>query len=449
MATKGERDYRPKMHFAPKAGWINDPNGLVKRGDTYHLFAQYYPNDTVWGPMHWLHATSEDLVRWNEIGVALEPDELGFIFSGGALVDEAGRAGFGKNALIVMYASHGECEQQSIAYSTDGINFTKHPGNPVIKNPGLKDFRDPNPFINPVLNCFSVVIAAGDRVAFYKSNDMVNWERTGEFGKEENRLGTVFECPDLFPLKAPDGRTVWALTASMICPPEEGGSRPQYFLGEFDGYTFRQTEVYDEPVLLDAGYDNYAPITFFGTEEPIMLGWGNSWTYAAQEPTGEYCGVMTLARRVSLKNTKAGLRIAQMPVIQMGKESPIQSGGALPGDVFALKIKSHGVFSAALYNKKGERFEFGLNEGGMFFTDRSCSGEMAFNDLYNSPLYQHTNAKRLMDGPVELLVVFDRSIIEIFADNGLYANATLMYPTSPYEYLELTGAEAMIMELRD
>ena len=448
MATKGKRDYRPALHFTPKKAWINDPNGLCKRGDTYHLFAQHYPDDTVWGPMHWLHATSKDLLHWDELGIALAPDELGLIFSGSAVVDEGNTAGFGRDALVAMYTSHGECEQQSIAAAPDGVNFVKYEGNPVIPNPGLRDFRDPKLFKNPVLGGWGCVIAAGDRVAFYHSTDLKRWERTGDFGSQENRLGTVFECPDLIPLTAPDGREIWALIASMIQPPEAGGNRTQYFLGEFDGHTFRQTVPMPEPVLLDAGYDNYAAVSFFGAGRPVILGWGTSWVYAREEPTTDYCGCMTLARTLSLRGTPAGLRLCQWPVIPgLRNEAAIADGGSLPGEVFALEIRAEGAFSASLDNGKGESFAFGLNREGQFFTDRSKAGEDGFNSLYATPMFQRTRAARLADGAVEMLVVFDRSICELFADGGLYANSTLMYPTAPYELLRLSGASATIARI--
>jgi fructan beta-fructosidase len=395
--------------------------------------------------MHWLHATSKDLLHWDELGIALAPDELGLIFSGSVVVDEGNTVGFGEGALVAMYTSHGECEQQSIAAALDGVNFVKYKGNPVIPNPGLKDFRDPKLFKNPVLGGWGCAIASGDRVAFYHSADLKHWERTGDFGSVENRLGTVFECPDLIPLTAPGGREIWVLIASMIQTPGEGGNRTQYFLGEFDGHTFRQTVPMPEPALLDAGYDNYASVSFFGADRPTILGWGTSWVYAHEEPTTDYCGCMTLARTLSLRDTPTGLRLCQWPVIPaLLGETAIGDGGALPGEVFALKIRADGAFSVSFENSTGESFAFGLDEGGRFYTDRSKAGEDGFSPLYASLLFQQTEAARLADGTVEMLVVFDRSICELFADNGLYANATLVYPTAPYATLRLTGASATI-----
>ena len=136
MSTQGIRDFRPEIHFTPATGWINDPNGLVYENGNYHLFAQYYP-EPVWGPMHWCHAVSQDLLHWQHLPVALYPDADGAMFSGSAVYDKENTSGFGTKEnppIVAMYTCHGDTEQQCIAYSTDTVNFAKYTGNPVIPN---------------------------------------------------------------------------------------------------------------------------------------------------------------------------------------------------------------------------------------------------------------------------------------------------------------------------
>lgn len=134
-----KRDYRPKIHFSPEKGWMNDPNGMVYVDGVYHFFYQKYPYDTSWGPMHWGHATSRDLIHWEHQPIALYPDELGFIFSGSAVYDIQNSSEYGTNEnppIIAIYTSHHKdgLEQQSIAYSNDkGRHFEKSYLNPVIK----------------------------------------------------------------------------------------------------------------------------------------------------------------------------------------------------------------------------------------------------------------------------------------------------------------------------
>ena len=139
-----KKDIRPQFHFTPKKGWINDPNGLCYANGVYHMFYQHYPDDTKWGPMHWGHATSKDLLSWEHQEIALYPTEDEYCFSGSAIIDDEG-------VMRLFYTSHnpktGE-QTQSMAYSSDYIHFEKYNGNPIIENSKdsscfKKDFRDP------------------------------------------------------------------------------------------------------------------------------------------------------------------------------------------------------------------------------------------------------------------------------------------------------------------
>ena len=149
--------------------------------------------------------------------------------------------------IIAIYTSHHKdgLEQQSIAYSMISRHFEKSYLNPVIKNPGISDFRDPKAFWNPVRRCWSLVLAAQDRVFFYASQDMKNWEKTGEFGPEGNHVKGVWECPDLFPIEY-KGKNVWVLVVSMTKASEDDHCKMQYFLGDFDGEKFLCTYPSDE-----------------------------------------------------------------------------------------------------------------------------------------------------------------------------------------------------------
>lgn len=165
--------YHPAYHFTPPANWLNDPNGLVVYAGEYHLFYQHHPHSSVWGPMHWGHAVSRDLVHWQHLPIALAPDEHGMIFSGCAVIDWHNTAGFGPEAMIAIFTHHTEShlQAQSLAWSLDrGRTWTKYAGNPVLfPSPGQRDFRDPKVFwYGPaVTGHWVMVLAAGDAVHFY------------------------------------------------------------------------------------------------------------------------------------------------------------------------------------------------------------------------------------------------------------------------------------------
>ncbi len=189
-------EYRPRFHFSPESNWIND---LVYYDGEYHMFFQYNPYEKTQGNLSWGHAVSEDLLRWEELPVALEPDEFGLIFSGSAVVDREDTSGFfgGEPGLVAIYTNHDEETEeqiQSIAYSTDrGRTWTKYSENPVIPNPGIKDFRDPKVIWHEETKRWVLALAAGDRAMFYSSQDLKSWTELSEFGAEDGgervRLG--------------------------------------------------------------------------------------------------------------------------------------------------------------------------------------------------------------------------------------------------------------------
>ncbi|MBE5808854.1 MAG: glycoside hydrolase family 32 protein [Clostridiales bacterium] len=451
------RDFRPLRHYTPPFGWINDPNGLVYEDGTWHLFAQHNPEATHWGPMHWRHAVSCDLLSWEDRGIALFPDEaLGMIFSGSAVIDHGNTSGLGDGAdpMILMYTSHGEHEQQSIAYSNDRVTFTPYAGDPVIPNTVQKNFRDPKCFWDAERGRWCVVIAAGDRVEFHASPDLIRWQKTGEFGQCENRMGGVFECPDLFPLPAPDGSTVWVLIASMAHPGPFGGHRTQYFLGQFDGETFRETMPAPHARLLDAGYDDYAAVTFANADRPMLLGWANAWCYAMFEPTDPFCGAMTYARALSLVETDAGLCLAQKPVTPAFRDVPVptepapdplprrylpKAEGVVRGEVFHIRVESEGCFALTLSNEGGESLCVTLGTDQSLVVDRSRAGNSDFSPLYASGLFAVMAQPRKVHGPATLDLYFDRMICETFLDGGTLVNTSVVFPEAPYTKATLLG----------
>lgn len=422
---------RPRLHFTPQKGWINDPNGLVYDGERYHLFAQHNPDDVRWGPMHWLHATSTDLLRWEDRGIALYPDALGTMFSGSAVMTERGR-------MALMYTAHGESQQQCVAFSSDGETFEKYAGNPVIPNPGIADFRDPKLFWNKRYACWSVALAASDRIDFYRSDDLIHWTKTGEFGAKENRFGELFECPDCFALTAPDGREVWVLTASMIFRGAEKGCRMQYFLGAFDGDAFVETMPSPEPLRLDAGYDCYAGVTYSGTRERTFIAWMTATSNPLPMPV--YCGCLTLARTLRLVETDDGLRLAQRCVLPPHEMRAVPEDGTLPQGAFVLNARARGAFELSLSGAKSdESLGVGVDAQNCVFTKRDVSPLFAPGAAYNDDARRRTAVPRMRRGEVNLQIVCDSYCVEIFADDGLYAHGLLSFVPGGLRRLAATG----------
>ena len=231
---------RPLYHVTPPSGWMNDPNGLIYLDGEYHLFYQYIPCDQ-WDitgashPAHWGHAVSPDLIHWTHLPVALEPDHLGAIFSGSVVVDDDDSSGFfgGRPGLVAIFTQDNTNlspqgpQVQSIAYSPDhGRTWTMYAHNPVISNPGPPDFRDPKVFWHaPTERWVMVVTYHGDRVQFYQSENLKDWQYTGEFGATMGAHTAVWECPDLFtlpvdgdPSRTKNGRCTSRPTTRRRCP---------------------------------------------------------------------------------------------------------------------------------------------------------------------------------------------------------------------------------------
>ena len=442
-----KRDFRPKVHFTPPAMVINDPNGLVYADGVWHLFYQYYPYALSRGAMHWGHAVSKDLLHWQHLPVALYPDELGCIFSGSCLYDRNNASGLGGGeggALLAFYTNHDldrGTESQSMAYSTDGVHFEKTYRNPVIPNPGFRDFRDPKVFLNGINGGFGMVLAAGDHVQFWKSQNLVDWVQSGEFGKEENPVDSIFECPDLFAVTArEDGRKLWTLPVSMPFAEHYRKAVSQYFLGEFDGETFRSTKPCKEPLWLDYGFDYFAGTTFQNYSEPVMMGVAMNWLYALQTPTGEYRGQLSFPRKLSLSKTGRGDRLkAAFWGLEKYKAHAfeIQDSWHPDAETFGLILEG-GPWRLTLQNQRGNSLIVQITDGEVA-VDRSNAGLKDFDENYASLRYSAVHVPRYTEGGSRTELLFDVSVLEVLAEDGLIPITMTVYPEVPYDRICIDG----------
>ncbi|MEO1596487.1 MAG: glycoside hydrolase family 32 protein [Pseudomonadota bacterium] len=247
-----DEPFRPKFHFSPPLAWMNDPNGMVYWDGEYHLFYQYHPYSNVWGPMHWGHAVSRDLVHWENLPIALYPDKEGAIWSGSAIIDHQNTSGLGSEeqpAIVALYTQHDHVEHdigtsdryqtQGLSYSTDnGRTWNTYKENPVLDNPGIRDFRDPKVVWFEPQQKWIMTLAAFDHIRFYSSKNLTDWTFESRFSGWGASEG-VWECPDLIEMQVVGEDTKkHVLIVSINVAAPNGGSGTQYFIGEFDGKTF-------------------------------------------------------------------------------------------------------------------------------------------------------------------------------------------------------------------
>lgn len=453
--------HRPKIHFSPKKGWMNDPNGMVYFNGTYHLFFQHNPHNTVWGPMHWGHATSKDLIHWKEQPIALYPDTLGTIFSGSAVIDTKNTAGFGKNAMVAIYTNHNHSQEQagsdkfqnqSIAYSLDeGKTWTKYKGNPVLSNPGIRDFRDPKVSWYEAGKKWIMTLATKDHITFYSSPDLKQWKEESRFGENLGAHGGVWECPDLFPLND-KGKEIWVLIVNINPGGPNGGSATQYFTGSFDGHVFKADHT--DIKWLDYGPDEYAGITWSNTPgRRIFLGWMSNWQYANVVPTGNWRSATTIARDLKLVKTGKGYLVASEPVREFnrigGKVFKAENvtadnyqltskAGKLAGAArVSVSLPKAASFTITLSNNQGEQTVIGYDEGKQeYFIDRTKSGETGFEKGFAG---RHTVPRFATGDPMNLALVIDDASVELFADNGLSVMTSIFFPKNTYTDITISG----------
>lgn len=458
--------YRPQLHFSPKTSWMNDPNGMVFYKDKYHLFYQYHPHSTLWGPMHWGHAVSTDLVNWEELPIALFPDALGTIFSGSAVIDKDNTAGFGANAMVAIYTNHSHeiereklfdtYETQGIAYSLDeGKIWTKYRGNPVLPNPGIKDFRDPKVMWYEPTKKWIMTLATMDHITFYSSPDLKNWAKESEFGKEIGAHGGVWECPDLFSLTH-DGKQVWVLIVNLNPGGPNKGSATQYFTGVFDGKVFMPDET--EVKWLDYGPDEYAGITWSNTgDRKVFIGWMSNWMYAGAVPTKSWRSACTVVRDIGLTKVGNSYRVTSVPVKELDaqvtkttnfkntkvKKFDLSAKGGLLFSPAILKLNAEELksFSVELSNKVGERLLVGFDKtNNQYFIDRSQSGKTDFHKEFagKSVAPRLTSAKSF-----DMTLVIDKTSVELFADGGLSVMTAIFFPQQDYTDIKILSAEQL------
>ena len=465
--------YRGQFHYSVKEGWANDPNGLVYFNGTYHMFYQFY-DDVKWGPMHWAHATSTDLIHWEEEPIALYPDANGAMFSGCIVVDEHNTSGFFDGieggGLVALITADGNGQRIKLAYSIDaGKTWTKvdEIAADWTDDP-LRDaaFRDPKVF-RWEGKWFMVV--AGGPLRIYSSDDLRSWTCESVYSD----LHT--ECPDLYPIEAPDGQIKWVLS--------RGGRF--YKIGDFktvDGsWSFVPDADYaNSDGVMNFGRDSYAAMTYyvqdFGTaSEPTLpelveLNWMNTWddycNLVAETVDQDFNGTFNLNLKLGLVKDREKYVLTQTPI--SGYETLRQTGSKqewsqvtveendtllkdFVGDTYEIIAKFYpedGTSKVGFKVRTGEGEEtlivYDL-QAQTLSIDRSSSG-VIISSKFAEVTSQSVTANA--DGTVDMHIYVDKASVEVFAKDYTAAGAAQIFP-SPLSvgaqvFVEGTAAKADI-----
>lgn len=460
---------RPRLSFSVARGWLNDPNGLVFFAGEYHLFFQYYPYGIEWGPMHWGHAVSTDMVEWKELDIALRPDEKGMIFSGCAVVDEDDDSGFfdGGAGLIAFYTAFRRVagtdrneQEQCLAYSRDrGRTWTKYAGNPILKNPGIVDFRDPKVLRSRKTGKWVMVLSGGDRVFFYGSNNLKDWRRLSEFGiGEAGPQDCIWECPDL--LHVPEAwpgreeRDLWLLKLSVSNGNPMGGSGELLVPGHFDGTAFEALER-GRFEWLDYGQDCYASQSWYlpGSDRIVILSWVSNSLYSDKIPTGGFWrGILSLPRELSVERRNGSAVIVQHPVEEIASYAkppkilfcgPLTARveARLPNGPLEISFISHNLDSFLLEfeSDEGDRLSIGLAatcDGAELTLDRSAVG------THFLPGVKEVQRIALPASAARSLSIwYDQSVWQMFIDGGERVSTNLIFPKGDFSRVRLSPPE--------
>ena len=434
---QNREQYRPIYHHTPAYGWMNDPNGMFYKDGVWNLYFQHNPYGSQWENMTWGHSTSTDLVHWKYEGDAVEPDALGTVFSGSAVVDMENTSGFGKGAVIALYTSAGESQTQSLVYSTDnGKTFHKFEGNPVITS-NVPDFRDPHVFWNEDIKKWNMILAAGQHMEIYSSDNLKDWKYESSFGEMYGNHGGVWECPDLMKMKVRGtDKEKWMLICNINPGGPSGGSATQYFVGDFDGHKFTCDSKPEVTKWMDYGKDHYATVTFDNAPEGrhVAIAWMSNWQYANQVPTQQYRSGNSIPRDLGLFEYKGETYCSVVPSPEMTAARSKKAGKKLT-ESCEMVVNLKGNATITLSNDKGEKVVMNYDaKAETFSMDRTKSGKVDFSKDFAAVTKAPTYGKIS-----QLRIFIDKSSIEALDADGKMSMTNLVFPSKPYNKVTVKG----------
>lgn len=453
MERKITREDRPEFHLSSRVGWMNDPNGFSYYKGEYHMFYQYHPYDSHWGPMHWGHAVSKDLLHWEYLPVAIAPDadyDRDGCFSGSAVVLADG----GHLLLYTGVAKETQpdgnlrdIQTQCVAVG-DGIDYDKYAGNPVLTKNDLPaggskfDFRDPKIWQKSdgsyrcvVGNC---TMDGDGQILLFSSADGFNWKYEKILINNNGRYGKMWECPDFFEL---DGKGVLITSPQDMFPQGfeyHNGNGTLCLTGLYDDKTDTFTEEHNQAI--DYGIDFYAPQTVLAPDgRRIMIGWMQNWdTCTLHAPEQPWFGQMSIPRELSIHNG----RLYQKPIRELeilrGEEvrhenvtfTGVIKLAGVEGRKVDMELSVRAADPEDIYQKFAVRFaqndiyrtsvSFRTHES-IVKIDRKFSGSRRAIIHQRRCLVNHRN------GELKMRIILDKFSVEVFVNDGEYVLSATMY----------------------
>ena len=436
--TLYQETYRPQFHFTAKKNWLNDPNGLMYYDGEYHLFFQHNPSGIDWGNMTWGHAVSVDMVHWEQLPHAIEPDELGTIFSGSGVVDWNNTAGFQtseENVLVAIYTSAGEFAPvettytQSIAYSNDrGRTWIKYRNNPVLSNLA-KGNRDPKIIWHgPTKKWVMALYLENNDFALFGSPDLKSWTKLSDV-----HLPDASECPDLFelPVDGDQNCTKWVFW----------GANGRHFIGTFNGEHFSaQSGV----LQTEHGANCYAAQTWSDIPSSDNRRLQIAWMSGGKYPDMPFNQQMAFPCELTLRTTADGIRMFRKPVreietIHQRRHSWNDEGltptthllDGIEGELFDIRAEIElGEAKAVGFGVRGENIHYDIDTQRLTCLEKSA------------PLQP-------IDGRLQFQILVDRTSIEVFGNDGRVSMCSCFLPDVANKRLKIfaSGGEARIVSL--
>lgn len=469
-----EKEERPVFHLSTRTGWMNDPNGFSWYDGKYHLFYQYNPYASHWGPMHWGHAVSEDLLHWEYLPCALAPDEAydrDGCFSGSAAMLPDGRQILMYTGVVRERRADGGCDEvqtQCLAVG-DGEDYVKYENNPVLNQEDIPDggsrfdFRDPKMWQEEDGTWRCVVgnrpADGSGQILLFESTDGFEWHYRKVLAENRNRFGRMWECPDFFPL---DGKQVLLVSPQDMIPSGleyHNGNGTLCLIGNYNRKTEEFTEEADQAV--DYGIDFYAPQTVLTPDgRRVMIGWMQNWDTCNHRRVHDeaWFGQMSLPRELSIKNGK----LYQTPVRELERmrhnkvsyENVTVSGilqlEGISGRRLDMELTVRPKEGCSLYRKftvlfaRNEQYHTSFSfrpAESVLKMDRKFSGTR--RDI----LHERSSRVNGPEGELKLRIILDRFSVEAFVNDGEQVMTAVLYTDQKADGISFLSDGAVTMDV--